>query len=70
MPTARADQGRRQGRPSRAYDDTEALDRFAAEVDVITYEFENLPTEAFARMGQKGAGAPALALPGDGPAPG
>ncbi len=35
------------------YDDAEALDRFAAEVDVITYEFENLPTEAFARMGRK-----------------
>ncbi|MEM7121658.1 MAG: 5-(carboxyamino)imidazole ribonucleotide synthase [Pseudomonadota bacterium] len=35
------------------YDDAEALDRFASEVDVITYEFENLPTEAFARMGQK-----------------
>ena len=35
-----------------AYDDTDALDRFAADVDVITYEFENLPTEAFARMGR------------------
>lgn len=26
-----------------AYDDTAALERFAAEVDVITYEFENVP---------------------------
>lgn len=33
------------------YEDTEALDRFAASVDVITYEFENLPTASFARMG-------------------
>ncbi|WP_158968971.1 5-(carboxyamino)imidazole ribonucleotide synthase [Chachezhania sediminis] len=28
------------------YDDAEALARFAASVDVITYEFENIPTEA------------------------
>ena len=27
------------------YTDTEALDRFAAEVDVVTYEFENVPAE-------------------------
>ena len=27
------------------YADTEALDRFAADVDVITYEFENVPAE-------------------------
>jgi 5-(carboxyamino)imidazole ribonucleotide synthase len=33
------------------YDDTEALTAFARAVDVITYEFENLPTEAFAAMG-------------------
>ncbi len=33
------------------YENAEALDRFAASVDVITYEFENLPTESFARMG-------------------
>ncbi|MCK0198262.1 5-(carboxyamino)imidazole ribonucleotide synthase [Ancylobacter sp. 6x-1] len=26
-----------------AYDDTDALDRFAAAVDVVTYEFENVP---------------------------
>jgi 5-(carboxyamino)imidazole ribonucleotide synthase len=28
-----------------AYTDTEALDRFAADVDVVTYEFENVPAE-------------------------
>ena len=28
------------------YDDTAALEAFAASVDVITYEFENIPTEA------------------------
>jgi 5-(carboxyamino)imidazole ribonucleotide synthase len=27
------------------YNDTEALDRFAADVDVVTYEFENIPAE-------------------------
>jgi len=27
------------------YTDTQALDRFAAEVDVVTYEFENVPAE-------------------------
>ena len=30
------------------YTDTEALDRFAADVDVVTYEFENVPAEAAA----------------------
>ncbi|MCV2888671.1 5-(carboxyamino)imidazole ribonucleotide synthase [Ruegeria aquimaris] len=29
-----------------SYDDAEALAQFAASVDVITYEFENIPTEA------------------------
>ena len=29
-----------------AYEDRDALQRFAASVDVITYEFENIPTEA------------------------
>ncbi len=29
-----------------AYDDAEALSRFAADVDVITFEFENIPTSA------------------------
>ena len=32
------------------YDDAVALETFAAGVDVITYEFENLPTTAFASM--------------------
>ncbi|EIE53136.1 phosphoribosylaminoimidazole carboxylase [Salipiger aestuarii] len=32
------------------YDDTAALDAFAASVDVITYEFENIPTEALDRL--------------------
>ena len=32
------------------YDDLDALDRFGASVDVVTYEFENLPTESFARL--------------------
>ena len=27
------------------YSDTEALDRFAADVDVVTYEFENVPAD-------------------------
>ena len=27
------------------YTDTQALDRFAADVDVVTYEFENVPAE-------------------------
>ncbi len=27
------------------YNDTQALDRFAADVDVVTYEFENIPAE-------------------------
>ena len=31
---------------SAAYEDEDALRRFAAEVDVITYEFENIPTSA------------------------
>ncbi|MGQ0589279.1 MAG: 5-(carboxyamino)imidazole ribonucleotide synthase [Sphingosinicella sp.] len=29
-----------------AFDDAEALARFAAQVDVVTYEFENIPTHA------------------------
>ena len=29
-----------------AYDDTDALTRFARSVDVVTYEFENIPTSA------------------------
>ena len=33
-----------------AYDDVAALDAFAASVDVITYEFENIPTAALDRL--------------------
>ena len=36
-----------------AFDDADALRRFAAEVDVATYEFENLPTEPLASVGDK-----------------
>ena len=36
-----------------AYDDRDALDRFAAEVDVVTYEFENLPVEPLSGIGEK-----------------
>ena len=36
-----------------AYDDRAALQRFAAAVDVATYEFENLPVEALRDMGDK-----------------
>jgi 5-(carboxyamino)imidazole ribonucleotide synthase len=32
------------------YDDAAALDRFADAVDVVTYEFENVPTAAVARL--------------------
>lgn len=32
------------------YDDTAALDAFAAAVDVVTYEFENVPVAAVARL--------------------
>jgi 5-(carboxyamino)imidazole ribonucleotide synthase len=34
-----------------AYDDEAALVRFAADVDVVTYEFENVPAEAAAVIG-------------------
>ena len=33
------------------WDDAEALDAFAASVDVITYEFENIPTGTLDRLG-------------------
>ena len=36
---------------SAAFDDRAALERFAAEVDVATYEFENLPVEPLALLG-------------------
>jgi 5-(carboxyamino)imidazole ribonucleotide synthase len=33
-----------------AFDDEEALARFAAQVDVVTYEFENIPTSPLANL--------------------
>jgi 5-(carboxyamino)imidazole ribonucleotide synthase len=36
-----------------AFDDGEALARFAAAVDVVTYEFENLPVAQLAELGPK-----------------
>ena len=36
-----------------AFDDRGALERFAAAVDVATYEFENLPVEPLALLGDK-----------------
>ena len=35
------------------FDDTAALEQFAAEVDIATYEFENLPAGALAVLGDK-----------------
>jgi 5-(carboxyamino)imidazole ribonucleotide synthase len=36
-----------------AYDDREALRRFAEQCDVVTYEFENIPVEPLAVLGAK-----------------
>ena len=36
-----------------AFDDVEALKRFAAECDVVTYEFENIPVGPLAALGDK-----------------
>ena len=36
-----------------AFDDRAALERFAGQVDVATYEFENLPVEPLAALGPK-----------------
>ncbi|MBN2752853.1 MAG: 5-(carboxyamino)imidazole ribonucleotide synthase [Rhodospirillaceae bacterium] len=33
-----------------AYDDNDALDAFAADVDVVTFEFENIPAASVARL--------------------
>ena len=40
------------------YTDTEALDRFAADVDVVTYEFENVPAETAAFLAARVAVVP------------
>jgi 5-(carboxyamino)imidazole ribonucleotide synthase len=44
------------------YDDAAALDRFAAAVDVITMEFENLPVEALTRLARARPVHPAPAV--------
>jgi 5-(carboxyamino)imidazole ribonucleotide synthase len=36
-----------------AFDDVEALRRFGEQCDVVTYEFENLPVEPLASLGDK-----------------
>lgn len=36
-----------------AYDDAEALGAFAAAVDVVTFEFENIPADSVARLAQR-----------------
>ncbi len=51
-----------------AYDDAEALDRFAAQVDVVTYEFENVPLATAERLAARvplHPGAKALAITQD-----
>src|SRR4051812_6793382 len=49
-----------------SFDDADALRRFAAEVDVATYEFENLPAEPLAALGDKlRPGARSLAISQD-----
>src|SRR5438270_6485625 len=49
-----------------AFDDVDAIRRFGAEVDVATYEFENLPVEPLAAIGQKlKPGARSLAIAQD-----
>src|SRR3712207_6106520 len=35
------------------YEDTAALERFAAGLDVVTYEFENVPVAAAERLGER-----------------
>jgi len=37
-----------------AYDDLDALSKFAAAVDVVTYEFENVPSETAAHLSKAG----------------
>ncbi|MFZ5674563.1 MAG: 5-(carboxyamino)imidazole ribonucleotide synthase [Pseudomonadota bacterium] len=51
-----------------AYDDRDALEAFAAAVDVVTYEFENVPAETAAILGRRkplAPGAEALATSQD-----
>src|SRR5690349_18329538 len=44
------------------YTDTEAFDRFAADVDVVTYEFENVPAETAAFLAARVAVVPDPAI--------
>jgi 5-(carboxyamino)imidazole ribonucleotide synthase len=44
------------------YTDTEALDRFAADVDIVTYEFENVPAETAAFLAARVAVVPDPAI--------
>src|SRR5690606_13543348 len=51
-----------------AYDDQAALERFAAAVDIVTYEFENVPAataEILSRIRPLRPGANALAISQD-----
>src|SRR4051794_41982786 len=49
-----------------SFEDGDALRRFAADVDVATYEFENLPVEPLATLGDKlKPGARSLAVAQD-----
>jgi 5-(carboxyamino)imidazole ribonucleotide synthase len=49
-----------------SFDDIDALERFGAEVDVVTYEFENLPVAPLKRLGDKlRPGARSLAVAQD-----
>jgi 5-(carboxyamino)imidazole ribonucleotide synthase len=55
-------------RTEAAYDDRQALESFAAAVDVITYEFENVPAETAAFLGERvplAPGAEILAISQD-----
>ena len=46
-----------------AFDDREALDRFAASCDVVTYEFENLAVEPLAGIPYASMAVVAMAFP-------
>lgn len=45
--------------PAAAFDDPQALDALAAQVDVVTWEFENVPAAAAARLAERVAVHPA-----------
>ena len=46
-----------------AYDDPDGLERLARGADVVTYEFENVPVEAAARVGAVPSSSPPPAQP-------